>query len=557
MDEDPGARMEIDGITLPSGHVLETDVCIVGAGPAGITLAREFIGRDLRVVLLESGGGQPEAAPQALSDAITAGDRYDNPKLTHHRQAGGTANIWNTRVGAGMGAKYVPLDAVDFEERPWLPLSGWPFDRAHLDPFYERAQALCGLGSGRYAGADWADPGHPLLPLGGTLLTTTVYQLGTADPFTHTLLYDVRQSQNVLLCLHATAVELEAAPAGESLTEVRAICGRDKSLRVRSRMFVLATGAIENARLLLVSNRVCERGLGNQHDMVGRCLMDHPRDRAGVLIPHDRHLFDQCDFYDVHATAAGVVSGRLTFTEEALRRYQLLNMSVTVQPRPPGFRASAIEATRRVVADIGRGARSEDFWGSVGTVLTGLPQALPYAYRRWVLGYRAADRDWSGLANKPRRFGTFELLLNLEQSPDVDNRVTLSRERDPLGVPKPAIHWRWRELDRSNLDRIRGLLAQELARAAIGRLVILAETELDPNAHHHMGTTRMHRNPRCGVVDEQCRVHGIPNLFIAGSSVFPTGGCANPTLTIAALSLRLADRLRHEAGVRREAADRP
>jgi choline dehydrogenase-like flavoprotein len=537
--------MEIDGIALPKDHVLESDICIVGAGPAGIILAREFVGRDVRVILLESGGGHPEAAPQALCDAMTVGDGYSNPRLTHHRQAGGTANIWNTRVGAGMGAKYTPLDPVDFEERSWLPLSGWPFDRAHLDPFYERAQSLCGLGPCRYEGADWADPGHPLLPLGGTLLTTKVYQFGTAEPFTHTFLDEIRQSPNVLLCLHATAVELETERAAESVAHVRAIGGADQQLRVRSRMFVLATGAIENARLLLVSNRIHGRGLGNHHDMVGRCLMDHPRDRACALIPHDRQLFDKCDFYDIHAAATGLVMGRLTFTDEAMRRYQLLNMSVTVQPRPPEFRSPVIEATRRVVADLRSGARSEDFWGSVGTVLTGLPHAIPYAYRRLVLGFRAADREWAALSSKPRRFGTFELLLNLEQSPDVDNRVVLSTERDALGVPKPEIHWRWREFDRGNLDRTRAFLAQELGRAAIGRLESLSGAELDPNAHHHMGTTRMDGNPRRGVVDDHGRVHGITNLFIAGSSVFPTGGCANPTLTIAALSLRLADHLRH------------
>jgi len=154
--------MEVDARTL-GAPVLDADVCIVGAGPAGLTLARELATRGRRIVLLESGGRNPDPAAQALSDGTTTGDAYAGPGVTRHRQAGGTARIWNTRFGDEMGAKYAPLDAVDFEARPWWPLSGWPFDRAQLDPYYERAQALCGLGRFAYRGEDWESPDRPCL----------------------------------------------------------------------------------------------------------------------------------------------------------------------------------------------------------------------------------------------------------------------------------------------------------------------------------------------------------------------------------------------------------
>jgi choline dehydrogenase-like flavoprotein len=161
-----------------------------------------------------------------------------------------------------------------------------------------------------------------------------------------------------------------------------------------------------------------------------------------------------------------------------------------------------------------------------------------------VLGARVQQRtDWSRRRGKPRRFAAFELLLNLEQAPDPDNRVVLDTDCDRFGLPRPVLHWRWRARDQANLVRLRALVADELERHGLGRVEVDADGIPDPNAHHHMGTTRMHQDPRQGVVDAHGRVHGLSNLYVAGSSLFPTGGFANPTLTIVALALRLADHL--------------
>ena len=478
--------MEVDARTLTSA-ALDADVCVVGAGPVGLTVARALAAHDTRIVVLESGGHNREPDVQALSDGTTLGDAYAGPGPTRHRQAGGTAVIWNTWLGDEMGAKYVPLDAIDFEAREWLPLSGWPFDRASLDPYYQRAQSLCGLGPYRYGGDDWATPDRPLLPLSSGSLATDVYQFGPARLFTDVYLRDVRAARNVLLCLHATAVELAADPSGRLVTDVRAARVTGRPLRVRARQFVLAAGGIENARLLLLSNGVNPAGLGNDSDMVGRCFMEHPRDRSCRLVPAHPGLLDRCGFYSIHRTDAGLVMGRIAFTEEARRRDQLPAMSVTLQPSPRRF--------------------------------------------RWLRASR-------------RRGDVLELLINLEQAPDRDNRVVLGTDPDRYDRPKPVIHWRWRELDRSNLARVHAALASGFERSGIGRLVIDAAEMPDPNAHHHMGTTRMSNDPRAGVVTKDGRVHGVANLFVTGSSVFPTGGFANPTLTTTALALRLADHLR-------------
>src|SRR5688572_9352287 len=146
--------MEVDARTLGAPE-LDADVCIVGAGPAGLTLARELAVRHRRIVLLESGGRAPDPEIQALGEGTTTGDAYDGPGPTRHRQAGGTAQAWNTWFGDEVGAKYVPLDAVDLEARVWWPLSGWPFDRAHLEPYYARAHTYCGLERDAYGGEVW------------------------------------------------------------------------------------------------------------------------------------------------------------------------------------------------------------------------------------------------------------------------------------------------------------------------------------------------------------------------------------------------------------------
>jgi choline dehydrogenase-like flavoprotein len=534
--------MELDARGVADGSLLDADLCIIGAGPAGLTIARELAGGDVRVLLLESGGRRPDPAAQALAAGTTTDRTYADPGVTRRRQAGGTAQDWNTAVGPEIGAKYVPLDPIDFEERAWVPGSGWPFDRAHLEPYYARAHAVCGLGPGTYRPEDWTDPERRPLPLQDGRVTTGVYRYGLARPFTDTHLEHVCRASNVVVCLHGTAVEIVPEAGGRAIGHVRVACLGGTAFRVGARLFVLAAGGIENARLLLLSRGGGPAGLGNEHDLVGRYFMDHPRDYSCALVPAVPTLIERAGFYDVHETRDGFVMGRLTLTAECLRREQLLNMSATLRPRPPGHRSEGMQALRALGGTSFR--RPGLILRRAGPVAARLADVLGYGYRRYVRGYAGVDAEWSTLPDLIHRFGTFELLLNLEQAPDPDNRVTLGAERDALGQPRPHVAWRWGERDRRSLDRAREILAEDLGRAGIGRIVPISGTTLDPNAHHHLGATRMHRDPRRGVVDEHGRLHAAANLFVAGSSVFPTGGCANPTLTTVALALRLADHLR-------------
>lgn len=496
----------VDGRSI-DGRTLEADVCVIGSGPAGLSLVQAFASTATRVVVIESGGATQDSRIQRLAAGRTRGDRYPAPSRSRSRRAGGTAHIWNTWVGSERVAKYAPLDPIDFECREWVPHSGWPVRHADLVPWYARARRLCGLEPVRDQPVP-GDPADALFAGDAGAFTPSLYQLGAARRFTHDLVGTLREAPNVMFCTHATALGLDSDPTGESIVAVRAGCLGGERFQVRATCFVLAAGGIENPRLLLLSRRGDAAAPGNRFDLVGRGLMDHPRDFASRLIPRDPRLVEQLGFYDVHCTPAGALRGRLAVREETMRRNRTLNLSVTLRRRP---------------AWIAHG------WSDL------LPTRMRARARSAV-----ARLECLGPAAVPR----VEIELNLEQAPDLENRVMLGRNRDAFGLPRAEVHWRWREIDRASHAHLRTLLANEFESRGIGRLEVRAGLALDPAACHPTGTTRMSASPEGGVVDTDARVHGVSNLFVAGSSVFPTSGFANPTLTIVALALRLADHLR-------------
>ena len=190
--------MRRDAHEIRDGAVLQGDICIVGGGPAGITLARELIGHSAGVICLESGGLEPEGSAQTLNDGAFIGAPYAGLRQTRHRQAGGTAHTWNTPLNGEIGAKYVPLDPCDFQLRPGVVHSGWPFDRAHLESYYQRAQEVCGLGPFVYEGDRWCNE-ESTFPLPDTRIRRSIYQFGTARTFTVSHLQEIVSSDNVEL----------------------------------------------------------------------------------------------------------------------------------------------------------------------------------------------------------------------------------------------------------------------------------------------------------------------------------------------------------------------
>ncbi|MGH6899688.1 MAG: FAD-dependent oxidoreductase [Geminicoccaceae bacterium] len=522
-----------DARRIEAGAEIVADLCIVGGGAAGIALAREFVGGPLRIVLLESGGLEFARRPQRLYVGENVGVPNYATAHSRFRMFGGSTTRWPGQCR--------PLDAIDFEARDWVPFSGWPFGRAHLEPWYRRAQTVCHLGTDDFEPAAWLD-GAPALPLDGDDLEPIVFQFGHPTDFGQAYRSELETAANVEVLLNANAVEIE--PEADC-REVRAVAVRTfagRAFRVRAAAVVLAGGGIENARLLLASNRHAPAGLGNQHDLVGRFFMDHPYLTTGYLVPdpgHDRGLHVIETFKRVGWEQRAHLGYALA--ESVLRRERLNGCSAYFIRRfhsetapeyfSPGGKSFA--HLREVLTDkvpdkqIGRHLRNV---------------ALGYRDVGITLARRAADLV------RPKR--CLALRIIPEATPRRVSRVTLSDQRDELGMPRVRVDWRLNPDDRRGLDRLRAALQAVVQDRGLGTLIDdPSEDETGwptsmMGGKHHIGTTRMHLEPKQGVVDPDCRVHGLANLYVAGSSVFPTAGYANPTLTIVALALRLADHLK-------------
>jgi choline dehydrogenase-like flavoprotein len=495
--------MITDGRTLEHGTKIQSDVCIVGAGPAGIAMAREFSDCGAFVCVLESGGISMDASVQELNRGIDSGtiSRQDHLFDSRNRVFGGTTASW--------GGWCRPLDAIDFEARSWVPHSGWPFQKSHVDPFYTRAAEVFDI--------EPFDPGsvEGLKPPGrfvfgrDTPVATKIFQISQTylGKFAKRHSSELEASENVHVFLHSTVTELVTHDAGDVVSRIEVACLDGNRYAVEAKYIILAMGGIENARLLLLSNRVQSAGLGNDYDIVGRYYMEHTWiDGAGSLVFLDaRSLYEDYGRWSFPA---------LSIDADLQRNAKLLNFRVGLEGRDVTHSADT-KAVGKAIARLHR----------------------PRAYR---------NPDF------PRYY---RLDVSAEQAPNPESRVTLADTRDALGNRQARLTWKLSETDWVTIRRSLMIVARQMGVERLGRIQITfdesdAWPEQTNGAHHHMGATRMHVDRKQGVVDENCRVHGIANLFVSGSSVFPTVGFANPTLTIVALALRLADHVKTLLSIR-------
>jgi choline dehydrogenase-like flavoprotein len=547
--------MMIDARTLPGHEVIETDVCIVGCGPAGLTLALEFANQNFRVCLLESGGlEEPDAEAKSLSRGKTP-PGYPAMEVVYNRQFGGTAAIWHIQIGNGeIGARFIPFNETDFDQRSEIPYSGWPITRADMEPFYERAQTICKLGPYNYEPEYWEREDTPQIRFSSDRIKSIICQFTRAATFHQDYREVIQQAQNITNYLHATVAEIETNEAASEVTALRVISEPGKEFRITAKVFILAAGGIEVPRLLLLSNQVQKEGLGNQNDLVGRFFMDHPCYFGGLWFPPSRQLFNQAGLYDLRRVDNTPIMGRFVLTQEVVRREGVMNVFGFLHPRTAGYKSLAVQSLKTLLSSIRSGRMPKDVGKHLGIVLNGVGDITAIALKRLFspkIDLTPADKGgWSYLPNKDKLFTSFELFLSAEQVPNPNNRIVLIDEKDPLGRQRVQLHWDWKHpIDLHTIRKAQEIFKEEIERAGLGRLEIQRDEGNIPymtasSAHHLMGTTRMHNDPKQGVVDENCRVHGISNLYIASSSVFPTGGQVNPTLTIVAMAVRLADHIK-------------
>lgn len=519
--------MFLDASTDAASQVLESDLCIIGAGAAGIALALEFEGTKHKVVLIESGSYDFDPETQALYEGSITGLPYFPLDATRLRYFGGTTNHWTGWCR--------PLDEIDFLQRDWVPNSGWPFSRSELNSYYKKATEILDLGGtdfGRDAMASVTGARDELTHrLDPEKLVVHTFRMSPPTRMGQKFRDQITTSQNIHCLLNANVTEILAAETANYVRQVDCKTLAGKRFSIRAKQYVLAAGGLENPRILLNSRTVQKNGLGNGRDLVGRYFMDHIEMALGIIALHE----------SLKPIAAFLrptknMQSSIAVSPSIQARLGILNVNATFNEiHSIGEASIGFGAMRRIVRGLQRGEWPSSLWRDLGYIAGDIDEVGRYVWSK-VLGKK--DDAICVIMNRS------------ETTPNSSSRVTLSEEKDHLGLQKIQLHWQLSDLDRRSIYHFQRTLGEEIGRLSLGRVRIGLDevaSSWPPNldgGHHHMGTTRMHDHAMQGVVDRNCKVHGLANLYVAGSSVFPTCGNANPTLTIVALSLRLAENLK-------------
>ena len=446
-----------------------------------------------------------------------------------------------------------PLDAIDFEERDWVPYSGWPFRKAHLDPFYDRAQAICRIEPPSFSVQDWEQiPKTKSLSFQGDQVKTVIFKFGARNPFIEDYVQEVTRAVNITTYLYANVINIETDQAARTVKRLRVACLPGNKFWVSAKIIILAAGAIEIPRILLLSNKSQNVGLGNQNDLVGRFFMEHLHFNLGLLVPSDQKIFQLTSLYNnIHPVNGVPIRGKLSLSEGVLRRKKLLNHVAQLDPMTmlyqalgdmfyPNISSDSVKSLLAIRSAIFRGVNLNNPGLHLKNISTGLDDVA-------ITIFRAIKRRFIRIFNK-KKIKLYSLENMSEQVPNPDSRITLSPDKDRLGMNRLRLDWRLSPIDIESAIQTLQIFDQEFQRAGLGRCYIRLTDKTPPmwigGGWHHMGTTRMHVEAKKGVVDENSRVHGMSNLFVAGPSVFPTGGYANPSLTIVALAVKLADHIK-------------
>lgn len=519
--------MFFDFRTIKHNTVIQTDLCIIGAGAAGITIARELSGRSLDVCLVESGGLEFEPVTQSLYEGESIGLSYYRLDESRLRFFGGTTNHWNGQCA--------PLSEMDFQVRPWVPYSGWPISKVDLDPYYHRALPICEVGPYVFDQRAWENF-EVKPPLFNPAKIQSHFWQNSRGPTRFGKVYreELQNSENITVYLNANVTNIQTDQSGAEVTHIDVAALNGKRGKIRALFFVLACGGMENPRLLLISNTVHTNGLGNSHDLVGRFFMDHASARCGEVAAADvDNLLEvyQLRFFEGTRFRPGMAIGT-----EVQRQEEVLNACATFSEEenvPNG-----VQAGKEIVSDLREGQIPENLHESILSLLFDLDDVSRYL--------------WCRGKGRQKCTTVLHLRTRIEQVPNPNSRITLSSEKDDLGLYRLQLDWQRGELEKKTLKAMGFALGSEFGRLNLGRIQLpkWLEEDGDPEwsggSYHHMGTTRMSNSPKMGVVNENCQIHGVSNLYVAGSSVFPTSGFVNPTLTIIALALRLADHLKQQ-----------
>jgi choline dehydrogenase-like flavoprotein len=514
-------------ISFPSK--IKTTVCIIGAGAAGITLARNLKNVD-DVLLIESGDFNIDGNTQALYKGKNTGLPYFDLLSCRLRYFGGTTNHWGGYCRAN--------DPIDYEGRDSIGLPKWPVNERTLAPYINVAAKELGLNYDSFDTKTMFDDKNisqsQLIENSTDDLYTKTFQLSNKLRFSEIYRDELGAQKNLKVCLNLNVVHIQLS-AKDGVKKVNSILCKTlsgKLITIEAKEYILATHAIENAKILLNSNDIEKEGIGNKYDHVGRYFMDHIKIEASKLIPSKNfpNIYDRNVLKDLNLNA------NISFTDDYLRKNNLLQYYCRFMP--VYTEDDVVESLKGLESRLGE-PFSNELFEDIQKVVNDFSGAGIHLLSHF------------GVASPTPRY--FHLDHRIEQAPNPNSRVVIANEKDALGVPRANLQWELNEHDYRTFEVGQSKIVSELSAFGAGRFVVEEITpklvdERVAGHYHHIGTTRMSESPSDGVVDANGKVHSVTNLYVAGSSVFPTAGYSGPTMMIVALSLRLAEHITKKIG---------
>jgi choline dehydrogenase-like flavoprotein len=507
------------------------DICIIGAGVAGIVVARELLSSNKSLIMIEAGHEIYNESMQNLYRSNHKPEVFPDTSVSRLRMLGGSSNHWENSTER--------LDPIDFEKRSWVSDSGWPFSYTTLEPFYEAAERYCGVGDydDAYSLDYWLKkaPFDDSFPDSQVMKTAIIKSSLIPVRFFQHYGPDLLQSDDLQIISGANITEIDYNHENENVNSISFKTIKSIKHTVKAKLFIMCLGGIENARMLLTFNQVYDNKIGNLYDNVGRYFMEHPTIRGAHFYPLNGRL---PSIYEGIYKDKILLKARLKLKEDSQYKYETNNLRMILLSRTGEALSHGVSSAHILSNDFTNADISDDFGTHLVNVLNDI-DVLANIFTKKAFDYELNEDVF--------KFSGYQLISMIEQTPDRKNRITLSDKVDVLGLKKVNIDWTISDDDKDLAWRSLDLISKDPSINRKGRFRVLKEREGRlwnsqlGFGQHHIGTTRISSSYKTGVVDSKCRVYGTKNFYIGGSSVFPTGGHVPPTLTIVAMSIKLAD----------------
>jgi choline dehydrogenase-like flavoprotein len=509
----------------------EFEVCVVGAGAAGITLAANLATTGVRTLLLEAGGrGYSVRDQDAYHGDVGEGLTYTGLYDGRFRTLGGTTTQWAGQI--------LEIDEFVFDKRPWISGSGWPFPKSDLVPYYKRAAALEGLATGPKAADEiWHLLGFKAPPLGSDLSSS--FSGFTLSTDFAALYRDALENEpNLTVYLHANACEFIVAGDNATIAAIRCRTVNGHETTFRARFFILCVGGLETCRFLLQPQSDGAVSPWNRRDLVGRHFQDHLLCYvADVIHPNSSFSNMYVDFFSLNGYR---YQHKIKLSASAQQRLGTLDIAGFITQFTGGYddMARAYETVRWI-----RTRRFEKL--TPGRLVHLVAHSHKLLWHKIPYSRSTQLKRWSSRT-------ALKLNVNCEQNPLSEGRITLSSKRDALGLFRAKVNWRASEQELYSVRKYVDVIRDTFERNGLGEVRPVPSLFADEfaatirDSFHHIGGTRMATAEGTGVVDPDLRIFGTKNGYVCSTSVFPSAGFANPTHTLLALALRLSDHLQRQ-----------